>query len=61
MIIWPFDAAADGLPTAVRDKGAWVMFAGTPYAYLHVCGTRAKAVNTTRAIKAVWTRSYSRR
>ncbi len=38
MITWPFDAAANGLPTTVRDKGAWVMFAGTPYAYLHVCG-----------------------
>jgi len=23
----------------VRDAGAWIMFAGTPYAYPHVCGT----------------------
>ena len=30
MITWPFDAAAKGLPTIVRDKGAWVMFAGHP-------------------------------
>jgi hypothetical protein len=27
------------LAITVRDKGAWVMFAGTPYAYLHICGT----------------------
>jgi L-histidine N-alpha-methyltransferase len=38
MITWPFDAAANGLPITVRDKGGWVMFEGTPYAYLHVCG-----------------------
>jgi hypothetical protein len=23
----------------VKDAGAWVMFDGTPYAYLHICGT----------------------
>jgi hypothetical protein len=28
MITWPFDAKENGLPTTVRDKGAWVMFAG---------------------------------
>jgi hypothetical protein len=39
MILWPFDASHCGLPTTVRDAGAWIMFAGTPYAYLHVCGT----------------------
>jgi hypothetical protein len=39
MIIWPYDAARDGLPNTVRDAGAWVMFDGTPYAYLHICGT----------------------
>ncbi|MFE5318547.1 hypothetical protein ACFQ88_07555 [Paenibacillus sp. NPDC056579] len=39
MIIWPFDANRSGLPNTVRDAGAWVMFDGTPYAYLHICGT----------------------
>jgi hypothetical protein len=29
----------------------WVMFAGTPYSYLHICGTRGKAPNTTKAIR----------
>ncbi len=28
-----------GLPTTLRDKGAWMMFADTPYAYLHICGS----------------------
>lgn len=28
MILWPFDAAAAGLPTVMRDAGTLVMFAG---------------------------------
>jgi hypothetical protein len=39
MVLWPFDAKAAGLPTAMRDAGTLVMFAGTPYAHLHVCGS----------------------
>jgi hypothetical protein len=39
MILWPFDAKAAGLPTAMRDAGTLLMFAGTPYAHLHVCGS----------------------
>ena len=39
MILWPYDAKRCGLPNTVRDAGAWVMFDGTPYAYLHICGT----------------------
>jgi hypothetical protein len=39
MILWPFNAKAAGLPTAMRDAGTLVMFAGTPYAHLHVCGS----------------------
>jgi hypothetical protein len=60
MITWPFDAAANGLPTTVRDKGAWVMFAGTPYAYLHVCGTPWEGNEYHEGDKAVWTMSYAR-
>jgi hypothetical protein len=60
MITWPFDAAANGLPTTVRDKGAWVMFAGTPYAYLHVCGTPWEGNEYHDGDKAVWTMSYAR-
>ena len=68
MITWPFDAAANGLPTTVRDKGAWVMFAGTPYAYLHVCGTPPETLTSRMPLSPdrtklpIWTtRSKSRR
>lgn len=60
MITWPFDAAGIGLPTTVRDKGAWVMFAGTPYAYLHVCGTPWDGHEYKEGDKAVWTMAYAR-
>jgi hypothetical protein len=60
MITWPFEAAANGLPTTVRDKGAWVMFAGTAYAYLHVCGSPWEGNEYHEGDKAVWTMSYAR-
>jgi hypothetical protein len=61
MITWPFDAAANGLPTTVRDKGDWVMFAGTPYAYLHICGSPWEGNEYHEGDKAVWTMSYAHR
>jgi hypothetical protein len=60
MITWRFDAVANGLPTTVRDRGAWVMFAGTPYAYLHVCGTPWEGNEYREGDNAVWTMSYAR-
>jgi hypothetical protein len=60
MITWPFDAEAFGLPPTKRDKGAWMMFAGTPYAYLHVCGTPWDGEEYQAGDKAVWTMSYER-
>ena len=39
MLIWPFDATAAGIGTVMRDAGTLVMFAGTPYAHLHICGS----------------------
>jgi len=39
MLMWPFDALETGMPTVMRDAGTLVMFAGTPYAHLHVCGS----------------------
>jgi hypothetical protein len=60
MITWPFDAETNGLPTTVRDKGAWVMFAGTPYSYLHVCGTPWDGNEYREGDKAAWTMSYAR-
>jgi hypothetical protein len=38
MIMWPFDPKTTGLPTTHKDQGAYIMWAGTPYAHLHVMG-----------------------
>lgn len=38
MIMWPFDPKATGLPTTHRDTGAYIMWAGTPWAHVHVMG-----------------------
>jgi hypothetical protein len=39
MLLWPFDAKAVGMGTVMRDAGTMVMFAGTPYAHLPICGS----------------------
>lgn len=36
MIIWPFDPATSGLPSHYRPTGSFIMWAGTPYAHVHV-------------------------
>src|ERR1700733_2342413 len=38
MIMWPFDPATTGLPTHHTPSGAYIMWAGTPYAHVHVMG-----------------------
>jgi hypothetical protein len=38
MILWPFDPKTSGLPTAHKDTGAYIMWAGSPYAHVHVMG-----------------------
>ena len=38
MIMWPFDPKTTGLPVTHREKGAYIMWAGSPYAHLHVMG-----------------------
>jgi hypothetical protein len=38
MIMWPFDPATSGLPTTHRPTGAYIMWAGTPWAHVHVMG-----------------------
>jgi len=38
MIMWPFDPNATGLPATHRPTGAYIMWAGSPYAHLHVMG-----------------------
>jgi len=58
MILWPFNAAMAGLPTTMRDKGAWMMFADTPYAYLHICGTPWEGTEYKAGDPAIWTMEY---
>jgi hypothetical protein len=38
MIMWPFDPKTTGLPTMHKPTGAYIMWAGSPYAHLHVMG-----------------------
>ena len=38
MIMWPFDPKATGLPTSHKPTGAFIMWAGSPYAHIHVMG-----------------------
>src|SRR5271156_5950606 len=38
MIMWPFDPKITGLPTKHRPSGAYIMWAGSPYAHLHIMG-----------------------
>jgi hypothetical protein len=60
MILWPFDAKAAGLSTAMRDAGTMVMFAGTPYAHLHICGSPWEGNEYRRGDRAVWKMTYER-
>ena len=60
MVLWPFDAKHCGLPTTVRDAGAWIMFSGTPYAYLHVCGTPWDGNEYSPGDEARWTMQYGK-
>src|SRR6202030_2259576 len=38
MIMSPFDPKTTGLPTTHRPTGAYIMWAGSPYAHVHVMG-----------------------
>jgi hypothetical protein len=59
MILWPFDARAAGLDTVMRDAGAMVMFAGTPYAHLHIVGSPWDGKEYHSGDRAVWTMTYA--
>jgi len=60
MVLWAFDAKHCGLPTTVRDAGAWIMFAGTPYAYLHICGTPWDGNEYAPGDEARWAMAYAK-
>jgi hypothetical protein len=38
MIMWPFDPNTTGLPTTHKPTGAYLMWAGSPYAHVHIMG-----------------------
>jgi hypothetical protein len=38
MLLWPFDPKTSGLPTTHKATGAYIMWAGSPYAHVHVMG-----------------------
>ena len=38
MIMWPFDPKTTGLATTHKPTGAYIMWAGSPYAHLHIMG-----------------------
>ena len=58
MLIWPFAAEYTGLSTVMRDAGTMIMFAGTPYAHLHICGDPWEGNEYQPAVDAVWTMTY---
>jgi hypothetical protein len=58
MVLWPFDAKAAGLSTVMRDEGTMVMFAGTPYAHLHICGSPWEGNEYRHGDLGVWTMRY---
>jgi len=60
MILWPFDAKAAGIGTVMRDAGTMVMFAGTPYAHLHICGSPWDGTEYHPGDRGAWTMTYSR-
>ncbi len=38
MILWSFDPNTTGLPTTHKATGAYIMWAGTPWAHVHIMG-----------------------
>ena len=38
VIMWPFDPNTTGLPTTHKATGAYIMWAGSPYAHVHIMG-----------------------
>lgn len=38
MLIWPFDPKTTGLPTTHKPTGAYIMWAGSPYAHVRIMG-----------------------
>lgn len=60
MVLWPFDAESADLSTVMRDAGTMVMFAGTPWAHLHICGSPWDGNEYRPGDRGVWTMTYAR-
>jgi hypothetical protein len=45
MIMWPFDPKTTGLPTTHKPSGSYIMWAGSPYAHVHVWDTPEDSLN----------------
>jgi hypothetical protein len=39
MIMWPFDPQTSGLQAGMKPTGTFIMWAGSPYAHVHVMGS----------------------
>lgn len=61
MVMWPFDAKAAGLSAVMRDAGTMVMFAGTPWAHLHICGDPWEGQEYRPGDRAIWQMRYDHR
>lgn len=51
MIMWPFDPKTTGIPTTHRPTGAYIMWAGSPYAHVHIMGAPDGHLPTSPASK----------
>jgi hypothetical protein len=45
MIMWPFNPKTTGLPAAPKDAGAYIVWAGSPYAHVICHGPAVKVAN----------------
>ncbi|CAN5596980.1 hypothetical protein BH10ACT9_BH10ACT9_32140 [soil metagenome] len=61
MLIWPFTAEHTGPSTTMRDAGTMIMFAGTPYAHLQICGNPWEGNECHPDVDTVLTMTYQRR
>jgi hypothetical protein len=50
MIMFPFDPKTTGLPTTHLGTGAYIMWAGTPWAHLHIMGNPQQMGGTSGSI-----------
>jgi surface antigen len=52
--MWPFDPKTTGLPTTHKPTGAYIMWAGSPYAHVHIVG---RPQNDSARRRLQWSRT----